>query len=969
MSARQIIRYLLSAPSTEDRWTCAYHIDQSYPLPAQFDWLSGTKLRNALQQIGDEQGITFTLMGADFNLVWARKGEGVLPIFPPNSDDRTSGISLTDNPTRIEILGDRNVYQVLNIPMEPDWARAWERYFDPMLFMEEVYQVGQLSTPLTIGTQTFAAGTTFRAVGAHKVGSVFTDPEQIISRQLAMAAANEITVGEYAALKGDTSYLDYRKFAGRSRLDMPAMLYLQQILFRAFRFPDGFYITNANGRWVPIMALSPAGKMIAKVTHDPISGIMECDLNEGADGSGYAIVRGYQVTQDLFKTIRPERFNSLQWKQNAANVWEHIEFQVDDSGEGDPYILFDAPVIRSDELLTEVDGYATVKMHTAVNTPIAFTIPDVRLALTFEAERLSYVHGRGPRDDVQVYPGLNAEFIADSPFSAPTEVAYADGTYAMGKAADLAESLLCRQIVLSRGKSTRPLNPGPDGKFAVGTQLTSMMDRIELGYSTGGCLESVFLTSEYPRQTYTPERDLDRGAAMRQLLPGQAELRHFANIAKLTASALAASPDARKLASEAYQAIFGTGEIPVQAHVAPPSDAQPRVFVRGTVFSRAPTTVSGSPAVASNTSCVIPSDSTNAHSEFDGVTVRHNEQVGADGGNILLQRDGDILAQVMGPVAVGDYVGLSPGNGYLVKDATPTVGKVLRGNSDNGVAHLIKVRTSSVSAPSAGYPFEIVAVTDSTAKVSLGYALNGLDAKEKPIIFGLDTVFGIWHDSIVYLEICFDKNLSPFLFNICCAPNDSAWDTEAYPNLVRTAKGTDDPRITESSARWVIPIADPQHTFNYGLATEKFAAFDTKWRCWKTFLPIGHSTTASGITGVGFTDSVTAEAFTVVQQTDTNLMLAQFCDNGVPALVPIPFAGPIMEPLPSVQVTLDLGYITLAVPGHSGASIYYTFDGSDPTTSSTQYLIPFPRPVGDATIKAIATLQGYYPSAITTAQV
>ena len=61
--------------------------------------------------------------------------------------------------------------------------------------------------------------------------------------------------------------------------------------------------------------------------------------------NGYAIYQGYQAGQDMYKTLRPEHFQLDQWV-DAQNSWQHATFQVDDSGEGTQFIIFDAPVVE-----------------------------------------------------------------------------------------------------------------------------------------------------------------------------------------------------------------------------------------------------------------------------------------------------------------------------------------------------------------------------------------------------------------------------------------------------------------------------------------------------------------------------------------------------------------------------------------------------------------------------------------------
>lgn len=75
-------------------------------------------------------------------------------------------------------------------------------------------------------------------------------------------------------------------------------------------------------------------------------------------------------------------------------------------------------------------------------------------------------------------------------------------------------------------------------------------------------------------------------------------------------------------------------------------------------------------------------------------------------------------------------------------------------------------------------------------------------------------------------------------------------------------------------------------------------------------------------------------------------------------------ATPIFSPSGGVITTADLITLTCATPG---AAIWYTIDGSTPTTSSTLYTAPFTLPIGTATAKAIGTKAGMTDSDIATA--
>ncbi len=982
-SAKQIIRYLMGAPTTEDTWTCIFHKAQNQPVYEMvFD---GEKLRSAIAKVSEAQGLVFTLKGGAFRLVWGRKGEGTLPTFqhfrlnnaktaydatpyfslaPVQSDDRSDGFALSGNPTRITVCGDRTAYQIHDVPMTRDWLAIWEQFFDPSLFYEEIYRVGKLTAPLTLTAEngisfTFAPNTTFKAIGEKTVGSPakFVDPDQIISRQLARAMALDMTIREYAALKGNVAFIDYRKFATRSRADMPCILYINQILFRAFRFPDGFGIKNAAGVFIPLNSLGLASKMVAKVTHDPTSGEMQWDETENADGNGYAIVKGYQVGTDLFRTIRPDRFDFAKWT-DSQNVWEHIEFQIDDSGEADgKYVLFDQPVINSGDLVTMVNGYAVFKAKPT------FNIPQVRIACTFLGERFRYVKGRGTRDDVENVAGLAAEYAGRyGSTTPPEELPFSDGSLATEKADEIADSLLEGQYIYQHGKYTRWIPKSVDGTYPLGTQLVPRIDRITFTFGTRGCNEDVELTKEAPRRTYIPERDLDRGAQMKQLLPGQAELRHQSNIARLTAAALRQSPKTGRTVAKAFTSVFGNYD-PTELTTVTGDGSTIVSLPVGTPLQKKPSKFD---PVKSETRVVLPSVSTDDHNEFAGVTIRDGESVPGEGNELTTQRTGDILVRVKGPCKAGDIVNLVTAKDYLSAESTKgAVGKALQDIADDTVK-LIRVRTSSATAATvSGFPFEVIKTGDATAKVVLAsYLFTGLDVKALQKIYGLNTEFTFAvPNAAVWLELLFDKNGALFLANICTAVS---WDAPAYPKTVRSIKKTDDPLIGVSKITWTAPPAEKDA--NETLVNTKWAAWDTNTRHFKSWMLIGYLAEAKSAKGNPYV--VATKTCTFVQCLKDNLLLTNFCENSLPVKYPILWTHPVLERLPNPvidQAKLGDPVISIAVPGHPNALIYYTTNGSNPNERSTLFAGDVTMPGDTTVVKAIAYEDRFFESEIVTA--
>lgn len=121
------------------------------------------------------------------------------------------------------------------------------------------------------------------------------------------------------------------------------------------------------------------------------------------------------------------------------------------------------------------------------------------------------------------------------------------------------------------------------------------------------------------------------------------------------------------------------------------------------------------------------------------------------------------------------------------------------------------------------------------------------------------------------------------------------------------------------------------------------------------FAPLdGYTYDASGPTGTwtGSSNSVTFTAST--NQVRITSLVVTYSTGGTPTCATPDFSGE----------THFLESTTVAITTNTaGASIYYTTDGTDPTTSSTPYSTPFNLSV-TATIKAIAVKDGYNNSAI-----
>jgi hypothetical protein len=721
LPAWKILDAVLRAPTVFTPWSVNLTSNGMFPgglLSAPIygvDCLSGMRLDALLNLICDKTGLVFChdplsgpLLGAnasnagqvgpgrlgDYRLVFTRKGYGVLPLpFPAESDERRLGSALTENAQNVCILGDRNLYQVLEVPMIKDWAPAWEQFMEVDMLAQDLYD--HEVNPLN--------GVAYNNYSAGNAGG--DDPDHWIGAGDAKARALEITVAEYVALRNarpaadGAQFADTRKFGGRWRMDMPAALYIETLVFRAFR-PDIDGVDNIHGNLVPLTSAEIADQLLARTYYDPLAGSMTVDNPpQPVDGNGVLIAKGYQVGEDLFRLVQPDRMNA-DFFSAANRVWAQVGFQIDDSGEGVRFIIADAPVFVSDNLLTTVGNYVVL------NAGATLAVPEVKAALVFRCEPYVYWQGTGlitsgPRDPALPLPGrsrvepvgdLNQEFIVDASGDF-TEIPYADNLYANDKAQLFAQSLLLNQPSYLAGGYKLVWNPAK-ALAAFGTPLapgtTSCFDRLDIEVGPDGVMEVVDFTAERQRDRFEPERELDRRSLQNSLFPGQQELRQQAQDQERFNAVL------RKTPADLFDLFRKLLRGEVDGNLFPTKFASgatlPATLPVGTPILRAPAnTVATAPGSVSPTTDTV----------FVGVVKRHNESTA---GQFYVQTTGDTLALVQGPVNENDPLGASTAGGtdfstngaYLVKSGTPPVGLALEAITGSGI-QLIKVRLGAGS--------------------------------------------------------------------------------------------------------------------------------------------------------------------------------------------------------------------------------------------------------------------------------
>lgn len=646
--------------TVETRWRLVTPRIMNIEPVLDLDWQRGATLQQIAQELADKLGLVVgVLPNEPWTLRWERKGYGQLPfyastgsVFPPESNNRRYGVSYSGAPTRVRVVGDRNVYQIRNMEMVPDWLPAWERMLDLAILEDDLFR-----------RATRPDGVPLNAIPGDHLSSE--------GRFLAAALAREISVGQYTALRmsrplpsdmAGEEWLDRGLWRGRLRSDMPAALYVNQILFRAFR-PLESQFRLSGGRVATFQSMEVLPQMLLPVSHDPHTGYMQVDYDAPADGHGYAIAQGYQIGADGLVTVRPEFFRIGTWR-SLQELWQAVPFSIDRNAGGVPVVLFQDPVIRTDNLVDMIDGLPVIRADATIHAP------RVRACLTFAADVFQHVVGVSPRDRVELVANLNAQMIADAGgHDRLREIPYADGELARAKAHRIARAILDQPAFTLRGGYTVPGSPG--------NRIGSLVDRVTCSVGAQGSTETVDFTNERLPATYESERRFDRLRRQDLLLPGQAELRQEARSLRQLAAATRGSADTA---------------VALQSWLTGGADTPP------TPIAGAPAGVTlpaGTPLWGLHSTPEDPQrpvwEPTGFHyTTFHGVTTRHGDR--ADG-LIPTRRTGEIRALVRGPVEPNQSVGRASGEEmgrWLVVGGDVAVG-IARSFVPEGEVRLIPV--------------------------------------------------------------------------------------------------------------------------------------------------------------------------------------------------------------------------------------------------------------------------------------
>ena len=322
--------------------------------------------------------------------------------------------------------------------------------------------------------------------------------------------------------------------------------------------------------------------------------------------------------------------------------------------------------------------------------------------------------------------------------------------------------------------------------------------------------------------------------------------------------------------------------------------------------------------------------------------------------------------------------------------------------------------TTTTTATKLRHPFEVIHLGGNRVTVHAMSSLwQELDIDKTIPIGGLDSVFELNKEEIVYLEVVFDVSKPAIPVVSANIAKGTTWDPptpsvisviSVYPKISKTLlktafqlelDGGTDNKVAKAVKQWIQYLsATSQTTAAYKADVEKIeevvSAFGATQvpvtRFFKAYVLIGYA--LKDQEGGTFTLTKDSTNYGFIQTLDHHLLLFGRMVNGLPGWFPTPYYGTKRPQVPKVvvakqdttavdnvaQVNVTFSGPTFSTPPKSSdARIYYTVDGTDPylpdkTTPKlnvSKYSAEFKAPKS-ATIKAFAVQPDFISSALTT---
>lgn len=535
-TAHQIINLCLNALTVNYAWSPVYHGAQEAPVH-EIDANTGKKLGNVLQEISDAQGLLFALEGQN-TLRWARKGEGSVPGYDPNSTtDIATGEAVSTNDTQVTVVGDRNRYQIINQPLVLDWNTSYEPF------------VGE--------------GQWMNAMS----GILGLDPSDFSQAAELAAKMRTFTVRQLVAAWGE-GYVDYGMWGEVCRMEIPVWSYLHDIVFKAYRVPADFQLAG-----VPLLSLDLIEGLLSGIDAD-LSGNM-VENTEPPNGGLYPDTKAYIMVQGqplgLVDPTKQRVLTQEELEREAVEFSPNNRFNLDVRNYT---VIFEDPVFVSTDLVVfpnrDLDVSESLKAIAVPNANAHVSDADVRAALVFDADRYKGVFGSGERKGSHYVPGLAKHTLFNG-----TEIQYADDTSANEKAAQIAATLIAQESFYQSGGFTR--------NGAVGTVLTGAIDRVTVRLTFDqGITERVEYTKERSQSNFEAERDLERKHRARDLYPGQRKLKDESKELDLIAKV------SKELKRSPLQPVYGSLAAVMEKPIGSPDCSVKKIFDDNTWLAGVP---------------------------------------------------------------------------------------------------------------------------------------------------------------------------------------------------------------------------------------------------------------------------------------------------------------------------------------------------------------------------------------------
>lgn len=656
LTAKQCLDRIFAYGGLRYSWTYVNHAALSKPVYS-IDADTGTTLGNLIQQILDKLSLLMCLTGA-YQLTFFVKGEGSIPSYTgANCKETSEGAAMSNQPTAVRMVGDRNLYQDINVPMEKDWIAYWEDYvFEADLWV--------------------------------KVKELWTLEDDTASKRAYIAAAmRKVTLADWAAKTGSGAGNDYGRFGEVMRMNIPVWVYVNEIVYKAYRIVRSYTIND-----IPLLSMELTEGLLARATVDTTTGVMSYYTGVGGALETYTDDKAYIAAQGQPLDLSdPAKKDVLDPATTSAlrDLWQPVQrFRFDAKNYT---VIFEDALFRpgtgADALFVSVNAETDLpedhpSKYLAVPNPAAvIEAAPITGAFTFAVERYHRDFGSGIRNGISYISGLSLHSLLVTNIY-QTEILYdtSPRESADTKAQKAAASVLAKQQLYASGRVKR--------LGTAGAPLAGQLDRTSITYDTTGLAETIEYTKERGPNYFESERELERRQASDDLFPGMQDtrraVRDYAYMSKVLAGLNA------RAEAPAYRSINEVGKKPL-------GNTDPATT---TVHPDAALSYDAGEAVFADGNRVIAEDG----AIFLGVAIAKGHSAGQP---LDVATQGDVPVKVVGPVIAGAAIGCNSGSRNATVNGSRFIGICKESYAGTQTVWL-PVRLSAAAPPSSDHPLKLI---------------------------------------------------------------------------------------------------------------------------------------------------------------------------------------------------------------------------------------------------------------------